>query len=257
MMYHLRNFNVKPSPADHRDKRYAIKSIPLQQEIDLREWDSPVEDQGTLGSCVSHAMTSCYELMIKHNSPADFVELSRLYAYYHTRVLEESVNNDAGVVYLRNALKAAEKYGICREELWPYSIDKFKDQPTPNCYLDGLKHKVTLYQSVDSELEVFEAISDFKPILVGMTVYDSFITINNKNPVMPMPGEYDFVVGGHAVAVVGYSLPNKQFLIKNSFGTDWGDNGYCWMPFDYFKNHVFEKWVFDPVLNEQCVLTES
>jgi len=71
------------------------------------------------------------------------------------------------------------------------------------------------------------------------------MSITNKNPVIPMPGEYDFVVGGHSVTIVGYSLPKRQFIIKNSFGSDWGDGGYCWMPFEYFDMYVFEKWTFD------------
>ena len=49
---------------------------------------------------------------------------------------------------------------------------------------------------------------------------------------------------GHAICIVGYDLTRKLFLIKNSFGTGWGDKGYCWMPFDYADRHVFERWVF-------------
>ena len=69
-----------------------------------------------------------------------------------------------------------------------------------------------------------------------MPVFESFMTINSKRPTIP---------GGHAVSIVGYSLPYQQFLIKNSFVSDWGENGYCWMPFDYFNQYVFEKWIFD------------
>ena len=47
------------------------------------------------------------------------------------------------------------------------------------------------------------------------------------------------------MTIVGYSLPNQQFLVKNSFGSDWGDRGYCWMPFEYAKQYVFERWVFE------------
>jgi C1A family cysteine protease len=78
-----------------------------------------------------------------------------------------------------------------------------------------------------------------------MPVFESFMTINSKRPTIPMPDEYDFIIGRHAVSIVGYSLPYQQFLIKNSFVSDWCENGHCWMPFDYFNQYVFEKWIFD------------
>jgi C1A family cysteine protease len=253
-VYKFRNFNVQRSPVDHRDIKYKIQNIPLKLEMDLREWDSPVEDQGELGSCVSHALTSCYELMVKKGLPGKFNELSRLYSYYHTRVLEESVNEDAGVIYIRNAIKASATYGMCKEALWPYDIAKFKQQPSPNCYIDASNRKIAEYKSVSSNLEVLEALNQFKPIVIGLTIYDSFMTITDKKPEIPIPGEYDFVLGGHSVAVVGYSLPKKQFIIKNSFGTDWGDNGYCWMPFEYFEKYVFDMWTIEPVIDNNNIL---
>lgn len=254
-MYNLRNFNIRPSPSDTRDLRYKVQNVPIKLDIDLREWDSPVEDQGTLGSCVSHALTGSFELMVKKTMPDKFAELSRLFSYYHTRVLEESIESDAGVMYIRNALKAADKYGLCAEALWPYNVDKFNQQPTPVCYLDAASRKITQYRALDSNLDALEALNQGNPIILGMTVYDSFMSITDKNPVISMPGEYDFVIGGHSVAIVGYSLPKRQFIIKNSFGSDWGDGGYCWMPFEYFDKYIFEKWIFEvPTPNSPTVL---
>lgn len=254
-MYNFRNFNVRPSPEDARDLRYKIQNVPIKLEVDLREWDSPIEDQGTLGSCVSHALTSCFELMIKREMPDKFSELSRLFSYYHTRVLEESVQEDQGVVFIRNALKAADKYGLCVEALWPYDVDKFKQQPTPSCYLDAMSRKITKYKTLDSNLDILESLNQGKPVVIGMVVYDSFMHMSDKKPEISMPGDYDFVIGGHSVAIVGYSLPKQQFIIKNSFGSDWGEAGYCWMPFDYFSKYVFEKWSFDiPVVNVPTIL---
>lgn len=244
-LYNFRNFNVYPSPDDTRDFKYKLKSVPIKLEIDLREWDSPVEDQGSLGSCVSHALTSCYESIVKRTKPDKFEELSRLFSYYHTRVLEDSVDNDFGVVYIRNALKAAEKYGICQEVIWPYNIEKFANQPPPAAYLDASKRTISVYKSLDSNLDVLETLNQNNPVIIGMTVYDSFMNINSKNSIIPLPREYDFVIGGHSVVIVGYSLPRRQFIIKNSFSKDWGDNGYCWMPFEYFEKYVFEKWMFE------------
>ena len=116
-------------------------------------------------------------------------------------------------------------------------------------YLGEEQYRITQYNSLGTNVEMLEALNQSKPVVIGMTLYDSFMTVNTKRPELSLPGDYDFVIGGHAVCVVGYSLPKQQFIIKNSFGKDWGDSGYGWMPFEYF-----EKWIFDPVVNENNTL---
>lgn len=84
------------------------------------------------------------------------------------------------------------------------------------------------------------------PIILGIDVYESFLSVDAANTVVPMPAENETLLNGHAIILVGYSTIKQQFLAKNSFGTDWGDQGYCWIPFEYVKNYAFEKWAFQP-----------
>jgi C1A family cysteine protease len=83
------------------------------------------------------------------------------------------------------------------------------------------------------------------PIVIGMETYEGFMELDQTNSVISMPESDTEMLGGHAMTIVGYSLPHQQFLAKNSFGEDWGADGYCWMPFDYVKKYVFERWVFE------------
>ena len=96
----------------------------------MRKWDSVIEDQGDLGSCVGNAITNAYELQVRYLYPDKFVELSRLFVYYNSRLFDNSVDEDVGAT-VRDGLKAAQIYGICSEKLWPYDIKKFKIKPTP------------------------------------------------------------------------------------------------------------------------------
>lgn len=246
MAYNLKlDFNIKPSKPDLRDRAYQTKNIPIAREVDLRQWDSLVESQGNLGSCVGNAITNAYELLVKQRRPDEFAELSRLFVYYNARAIEETVNEDVGVIYMRNALKGCNHYGLCTEELWPYDVDKFAEKPSNAAYTDAKKRLVPKYASVTGDANMLEVLNLKYPIVIGMDTYESFMELNAENSVIPMPEPKEVEIGGHAMSVVGYSLPHQQFLVKNSFGKDWGDQGYCWMPFDYAKKYVFERWVFE------------
>lgn len=236
---------VRPSKPDSRDYRYQQKKISLKPEVDLREFDSLVEDQGELGSCVGNATTNSYELMTKQSYPDKFVELSRLYVYYNARMIEGTINEDMGVYEIRNALKGVKEYGICKEELWPYDPNKVNVKPSDECYVEGKPRTITSYTSLSTITEMLEVLNLGKPIVIGMDVYLSFMYVDKNTPVVSMPNNGDAYIGGHSVNIVGYSIEKSWFIAKNSFGSDWGDNGYCYIPFTYVDRYVFEKWIFD------------
>lgn len=238
------SYVVKPSKPDSRDFVYVQNNSTIKPFVDLRKWDSPVEDQGILGSCVGNAIASAYELQVKHLYPDQFVELSRLFIYYNGRLLEGSVDKDTGV-YIRDGFKAVKLYGICTEKLWPYHIDKFDDLPTPECYADAVKRKISNYQTLSTLRDMLETLSDDVPIVTGMSVYKSFEFVDKNKPLILMPTKTETSINGHAVCIVGYDLNKHLFLIKNSYGKDWGDQGYGWLPFEYIRTEGFEKWRFD------------
>lgn len=240
----IKRLNILPMVPDERDYVYKLKKNKVADEVDLRQYDSPVEDQGALGSCVGNAICNAFELLAKQLFPDKFQELSKLYVYYHSRFFDESIDSDTGS-YLRDGLKAAKNYGICTEALWPYDTTKFDSQPSPKCYLDGFKRYITQYEILYTTEEMVEALNAKKPVVVAMEVFDSFNQVTKDNPMVPIPNGYGYSIGLHAVAIVGYSIPKKQFLLKNSWGTNWGDKGYAWIPFTYIDNFASERWTFD------------
>lgn len=244
-MSDTRIFNVKPSPQDKRDYTLTTLSLRVEPSVDLRSYDSAVEDQGALGSCVAHAVTSAYENQLKRRYSNEYSELSRLFLYYHARTLEGTVRSDAGVMFLRTALKAGNKYGICKESLWDYTIKEFNNQPSPDCYADASTRRVVNYQTVPSISFMMDTLMALKPIVIGFKVFDSFMSVDSENPIVPIPAVTESSIGGHAVTVVGYSIADQYFIIKNSFGPDWGENGYAFMPFDFVRLYAFDRWTFD------------
>src|SRR5881394_1387171 len=115
-----------PDRPDHRDKLYAaIARAPaaLPPAVDLRAQCSAVEDQGQLGSCTANALAGNLEFLEKKGGKA-VTDLSRLFIYYNERVLEGTVNEDAGA-FLRDGIKTLAKQGVCTEAKWKYVISKF------------------------------------------------------------------------------------------------------------------------------------
>jgi C1A family cysteine protease len=81
-------------------------------------------------------------------------------------------------------------------------------------------------------------LAEGKPFVFGFTVYTSFMSDEvNSTGVVPMPDTWkDRVLGGHAVLCVGYDDDQSQFIVRNSWDEDWGNNGYFYMPYAYLLN---------------------
>ena len=243
---YFRDFKVKADPQDWRDHYYNFaRSKSPRDRVDLRPWASPVEDQLHLGSCVGQAVVGAYELLLNKADRKKFVDLSRLFVYYNARLLDDAVDEDVGA-YVRDGIKAVNKYGVCSELIWPYLIERFAQAPSIQSYEDAQRRLIKKYYRIESIEDIIDALNADCPVVTSMNVYDSFYELDEgKEIILPMPTHHEDLIGGHAVTFVGYDLPKKLFLARNSFGTDWGENGYFWVPFDYAERDFMDNWTFD------------
>ena len=119
-----------------------------------------------------------------------------------------------------------------------------------SCLRDGLKllkklEKISSYQKLISIYYITQVLNNNKPVVFGMEIYESFMNLNERISTVNFPGRKEKSLGGHAMCMVGYDLKKRLFLAKNSFGPNWGDNGYCWIPFDYIRQEGYDVWTFD------------
>lgn len=241
----LGDFRVKADPLDWRDHYYNFARIESPRDrVDLRIWASPVEDQLHLGSCVGQAVVGAYELLLNKFDRKKFVDLSRLFVYYNARLLDDSVDEDIGA-YVRDGIKAVNKYGVCSELVWPYIIERFANTPSIQSYEDAQRRLIKKYYRIQNIKDIVDALNADCPVVTSMNVYDSFYDLDQGKKILPMPQANENLIGGHAVSFVGYDLSKKLFLARNSFGTDWGDRGYFWVPFDYAERDFMDNWTFD------------
>ena len=232
----------------------------LAKEKDLREWCSPVEDQGELGSCTANAGVAIVEYF-ERRSFGKHIDASRLFLYKVTRNLMKEAG-DTGA-YLRSTMGALVLFGVPPEEYWPYNTGDFDVEPPAFCYGFAQNYQAIKYYRLDplgTSPDVLlnrikTNIAAGLPSIFGFTVYTSISQADKNEGKIPYPTPGEEVEGGHAIVAVGYNdnikiiNTNKKgvetigaFLIRNSWGTEWGDGGYGWLPYDYVKKGLAEDW---------------
>ena len=240
-----------------------VKGKKVPESVDLREWCSPIEDQGMLGSCTAHAGVGLIEYY-ERKAFGRHIEASRLFLYKVTRNLMK-MKGDTGA-YLRTTMGAMVLFGVPPEEYWPYTDEakKFDQEPPAFCYAFAQNYQTIKYFRHDPPRakpeEVLNKVKTYlskgHPAMFGFTVYNS-IEQAEKTGQIPFPSPKEKIEGGHAIVAVGYDdrlkIKNKYgknetvgaLLIRNSWGKGWGDKGwgdkgYGWLPYEYIHRGLAE-----------------
>ncbi len=236
----------------------------LPTEADNREYCSPIEDQGRLGSCTAQAVVGAMEYMMLRGTEERHVDGSRLFVYKVTRKLL-GLTGDTGA-YLRTTMQAIATFGMPPEEFHPYDIKRFEEEPTPFLYSFGHAYQAIDYTRLDPKHKSREvalenvkyAIAAGYPVVLGFSVYSSL----SNAPDIPFPTRGDRLRGGHAVMAVGYDdgheIPSGEtvpsLLIRNSWGRSWGDRGYGYLPYRYVTEGLAQD--FWTVLKANWIATD-
>lgn len=250
-----KNFGWIPSLPDPRDKMFrAVQPISSEQAgppvVDLcQNHTFNVYDQGNLGACVAHASASALEYthgVLKSKTLRRQIDImaSRLFIYYEARKAIGMVQEDSGC-NIRDAMRVLYNVGAPSEHGWSYNESVFNAPPPGASYRSAPYHKITSYHAVGVDIpEIRTALQQNMPVIIGISVFDSF-PMTLGNPVIPMPGRYESVIGGHAMLIVGYDDDSRMIKVLNSWGSDWGSGGFGLIPYDYVGSPAFgdDYWV--------------
>lgn len=262
-----------PSVSDYTEKHDKIKSklaamrrrvenpLTLPASVDLRAWCSPVENQLNLGSCTANAGVGMIEYY-ERRAYGRHIDASRLFLYKATRDLLKSTG-DTGA-FLRTTMEALVLFGVPPEEYWPYVVANFDMEPSAFLYSFGQNYQALNYYRLDPSGTTKPALLNAiktnlaagLPSMFGFTVYNSYTQANTANQgAIPYPAAGEKVVGGHAIMAVGYNdtlqiknaaagaaATTGALLIRNSWGTAWGNGGYGWLPYDYVLQGLATDW---------------
>lgn len=231
----------------------------LPAKVDLTKWCSEIEDQGNLGSCTAQAAVGLVEYF-EIKAFGRHLDASRLFLYKVTRNLLHWTG-DTGA-YLRTTMAALVLFGVPPEDYWPHMVADFDIEPPAFNYSYAQNYQAISYYRLDPFGIKSDAllkriktnIAAQLPAMFGFSVYNSYTQAGNKGKI-PFPTAGEKKVGGHAVCVVGYddtikiknSNPGSKetkgaLLIRNSWGENWGDEGYGWLPYEYVFQGLAVDW---------------
>jgi len=232
----------------------------------------PVYDQEQLGSCTANANAFCFDYCRLTQGLPLLNFPSRLFIYYNERNYEGTTASDVGA-QIYDGVKVLNEIGACSSTLWPYITSNYATLPPQNCYTQASQNIALTFNAVmqpttvasQSMPAILQSINGIQtalvsgyPVVFGFTVFPFFeYEMYGSNFILQCPVSpivMSTSLGGHAVVIVGYdnnfvtSNGNGAFLVRNSWGTQWGTSyinpsgsyntgpGYFWMPYQYFTN---------------------
>ena len=203
------------------------------RKVDLRQWCTPVEDQGRIGSCTANAAVGALEYLYNRRD-GQCKDLSRLFVYFNTRRLRGDVQQDNGA-QINEAMAAVLAFGACESNLWPYDTSRFIEQPPEQAYLNGRNYEAINYARVAGPAGCIPALAAGIPVVYGTFMPQRCYQEAGSTGLVPKttPEERSNPLsGGHCMLIVGYDLDTERFLVRNSWGTSWGAQGYVEIPFE-------------------------
>lgn len=241
-----RKYGWKPGLPDVRDHYYGAVVIPsaLPDSIDMRAQCPAIQNQLQTSACTAHAISGAIALDHEKQGLGSILP-SRLFIYYEERVIDGTVDSDCGAT-LRAGINVVYKLGVPNEEVWPFDESNVTVKPPLQAYSSAGDTKVTSYQKLSQDINMFKsALAVGSPVVFGFSVYTEFeAAYIAQTGLLTMPQSSSRMCGGHAVLMVGYNdsavtvdgCPPGHLIIRNSWGADWGMNGYFFMPFQYALN---------------------
>jgi C1A family cysteine protease len=240
---------VSPEYWEIHDKPFEVLSKSLVTVSNGNEYiikdNSPISDQGSIGSCVANAWCDALEILM--GLEGKVVQLSRVFAYWIFRDLTGTQHEDAGC-YIRAGAQQLTTIGVVDEQYWPYDTTKVFTSPTTDLYTMASNNRINSFYRINSTedskiMDIEKAIRSNHPVVFGTMVGEELMNYRGGDGTLEYP---QTPLGGHAMIVIGVRIINKQrqFLVRNSWSSNWGNGGYFWMSEGWIKDpHTDDVWV--------------
>ncbi|MGG6293981.1 C1 family peptidase [Leptolyngbya sp. AN02str] len=233
----------------HHSDRFNASQLP--PKVDLRKHMTDVEEQ-VGNSCVANAFVGAYEYLAKRDL-GDSGNVSRLFVYYNARARAGYAHEDSGS-QMYCAIDSLIEYGACCEDIWANDESLIFEEPHTDAYEHAANFKITEAEYIETDLNLWRhTLAEGYPIAFALNTFESFDDATRNRGRVPLPKRSDNVRethGWHAMLCVGYSDKDRMFIVRNSWGAAWGDQGYCYIPYDYVMHPDYnghDSWIIRAV----------
>jgi C1A family cysteine protease len=262
----MRKYLQKADLPDSRDKLagkdllFSSSAMDLPEMVDLRIRDFPeILNQYWLGACTGYAIIAVAQFMERMRSAINaYHYLQPLFIYRKEREIMGTVDYDSGA-YIRDGLKVLKNMGCCTISRYAskevdgvavIDVDRYKDKPSAEAEANAAEHKpISAYYRIMQPIQLKQALADGLPVVLGIELWSSFESAEvERTGIVPMPDKTkEYLLGGHAVAAYGYKTINgiEYIICRNSWGKEWGDKGYFYLPMAFLGRYISDMWVVE------------
>lgn len=237
----LRHHNYTPQAKDERDYKYEdhfrISGSGYIESIDLRKEYDTIRDQERTQACVGFAISHYLETIFKKYNPR--YNISPLYNWYYAKKKHGWEKENKGV-WIRYGVNSIRQQGMVNFNLMPYHATTYLNPPSSLAEQNAIEWKnlITTNRLAYYNIQFSNIISSLKdgyPVLFGSWLNNSFYGNTTGIIKNTTPNSY-----AHAMLIMGYDQPTNCFLVANSWGRRWGNNGYCFVPMKYLYDNGFD-----------------
>lgn len=224
-----------PNSKDYSTTKYEEADLP--KRVDLRPYMTDVEDQSQTNSCVANAIAGAYEYL-RVRITGKYKDVSRLFIYYNARLMD-GIEGDEGSS-IATSIQVLQEMGTCKEKTWPYKVGKVNKKPHDDAYTEAARFLIEEAEEIPVDLNTMkQCLAEGHPFIFSLALFTSFDRagrrgrVSTPNPESEAEREEH---SRHAMLCVGYSDTRQVFIVRNSWGADWGDEGYCYIPYAYMTD---------------------
>ncbi|MDY6992188.1 MAG: C1 family peptidase [Pseudomonadota bacterium] len=208
----------------------------LPSRVDLSDNFPQPRDQGAQNSCVGWAVgyaLKSYQESVEMGWSLESNDHLFSPAFIYNQI---NGNGDNGS-RLDNALDLVINQGVATLQAMPYVESDVTTQPSAQAQQQASSYTAREWAIIETNKDMKNALADGVPVVISMAAYTSLKSLQGTNSVYNTADTYE---GEHAVTIVGYDDDKfgGAFKVMNSWGTDWGDNGYFWLTYDFTTHKV-------------------
>jgi hypothetical protein len=261
-----RALDVRPDRIDLRDYPYRPPLVSLPDQWPPPAWiekflpeyaaDKMVLNQGNEGACTGFGLSAVINYLkwerwklaqLNKEPPLPHPEqVSPRMLYQNARLYDEWKGEDYEGSSCRGAMKGLLKHGVCSGKLWPYGTDKRPGGPKSGWQEDAALTPLGAYYRIETDwiVALQAAIREVHAIYVSASAHDGWDKLKAGKPTIDdamIAPPHSKERGGHAFALVGYR--SDGFIVQNSWGSDWGFQGFAILPYEDWLENGYDAWV--------------